>query len=408
MDFLFLAPPEYYFLKPVLVKTILYIHQYFKTPGEGGAIRSYHIAGALTARGMRVEMITAHNGPVYEKKVVDGIHVHYLPVPYSNAFSFRRRVYAFLKFAYLAAKLAAQLPAADLCYATSTPLTVGLVALRLKKIRQIPYIFEVRDLWPEAPIQLKIIKSPIMKGLLRKLEKTIYRQARAIIALSPAIETEIRKTVPDHEIHTIPNMADTEFFSNCNKNRKLGDPFVISYFGAFGKANHLEYLLDIAAECQKASLPVQFVLAGEGAEKKMLEEKAATMKNVRFLPFQNREGIRSLMKETDACFVSFLNNPILETNSPNKFFDALAAGKPCIVNTRGWLADLVKEWQCGFYADPDKPQAFPELIKPYIHDEKLLKSHGENALRLAEAGFSKTSLTEAVCDIVSNVIKEGQ
>ncbi len=117
---------------------IIYLHQYFKTPQTGGAIRSYHLAKGMVDAGHEVEMITAHNEPRYEIRDVDGIKVHYLPVPYSNEFGFLKRIKAFYDYVKASKKLIAKLPLADLIYATSTPLTVGYITLWAKKKLEAP------------------------------------------------------------------------------------------------------------------------------------------------------------------------------------------------------------------------------------------------------------------------------
>ncbi len=387
------------------VKKVWYIHQYFKTPQEGGAIRSYHIAKGMVARGMHVEMITAYNKSKYIQKTIDGIHVHYLPVKYANDFSFSRRYYAFFLFVWKAIRLAKKLEKADLCYVTSTPLTVGVIALWLKKTMEIPYIFEVRDLWPEAPIQMGILKSWALVFLAKKLEKASYFHASRIIALSPGIEKNISKSMDRQKIRMIPNMADVDTSWKSIARKTESSQFMIGYFGAFGLANHLEYLLEIARECQRSGLPVQFILVGEGAGKKALKSMAAkwTLKNVTFLGHQNRPGIHETMRGVDACFTSFLQIPIFETNSPNKFFDGLAAGKLSIVNTKGWLRDLVEEHDCGFYTNPDMPQEFPKLITPFLKDRSLLRSFQENGKRLGAREFAKEKLVNEICDLVLEV-----
>ena len=132
------------------MKSILYIHQYFKTPEDGGALRSYFVAKGLVKRGFNVQMLTTHNKPIRETKIVDGITVQYLPIRYSNDMPFIRRYLAFLKFVFSSIRLCSKRQKSDLIYATSTPLTVGIIALWFKWKQNIPFIFEVRDLWPEA------------------------------------------------------------------------------------------------------------------------------------------------------------------------------------------------------------------------------------------------------------------
>jgi hypothetical protein len=151
---------------------IFYIHQYFRTPEEGGAVRSYHLAKGLAEAGMQIEVITGGNIKSYDQRWIDGIKVHYLPVDYDQKFGFLKRVWAFLEFVRKAKNLIPKLGRADLLYVTSTPLTTGLIGLWAKKKLAIPYIFEVRDIWPEAPIQVGAIKNPWLIRALKSLEKT--------------------------------------------------------------------------------------------------------------------------------------------------------------------------------------------------------------------------------------------
>jgi len=381
------------------MKNILYIHQYFKTPSEGGALRSYFIATGLVEQGFKVQMITSHNASVYEQKLIEGIVVHYLPVQYSNEMPFRKRYYAFLKFAYKSIRHSKKLQKPDLIYATSTPLSIGLIALWWKWKRNTPYIFEVRDLWPEAPIQLGIIKNIFLKYLSRKLEKATYQNAQKIVALSPGIQSLINDQSLSFKTILVPNMADVQFFQAINQPRKNFNTFMIGYFGAFGYANNLDFIVGIAQSCQQERLNIKFLLAGDGSKKNYLKNtiERLSLRNIEIIPPKNRFEIRDLMTELDACLTSFLCNPIFETNSPNKFFDGLAAGKLSIVNTKGWLKQLVEEHQCGIYVDPGKPENFPELIKPFLENRVLLGKYQKNALELGETKFSREKLVGKLC-----------
>ncbi|MFP4095782.1 MAG: glycosyltransferase family 4 protein [Cyclobacteriaceae bacterium] len=377
---------------------IVYIHQYFKTPEEGGAIRSYYLAKGLSDAGHRVDLITAHNESRYKKVFIDGIHVHYLPVSYQQSFGFRQRIESFLQFVIMAASKASEFKDADLCYATSTPLTVGLVARYLKWKHQIPYIFEVRDLWPEAPIQMGAIRRGWMKQLLYRMEKKIYREARSLVALSPGVRDYIRNIVPSKPCLLLPNIADCDFFRKSEKNAyhelqfDVPDKFVVTYFGAIGKVNHLQYMLEAAEACQRQGLQeVAFLIAGEGSQldhiRQLAEEKQ--LENIRFVSYQNKYGLLSLLNVTDAAYIGFADLPVLQNCSPNKLFDALAAGKLCIVNTDGWLRQLVEKNQCGFYAHPRRPEDFVRQIADFVNDRSLLDSCQHNARSLAEREFSR-------------------
>jgi glycosyltransferase involved in cell wall biosynthesis len=381
---------------------IIYIHQYFKTPEEGGAIRSWHLAGALAKAGHQVEMIAAHNKDIYEENMINGFRVHYLPVAYDNSFGSLKRILSFRRFARLAYQKAAEFKDAGLCYASSTPLTVGFTALKLKAKLGIPFYFEVRDLWPEAPIQMGVIRNHFLKRYLQKLESRIYHEAEKIIALSPGIKEGILKVVPGKEIVMIPNMSDCAFLTIGEKPEillvKYGIPennFVIAYTGSLGKANRLEFLLNIAAAAKSDKINISFIIAGEGSEAASLKNQVwqKQLDNIIFTHHKGKDSMKEILNISDATYTSFDNKPILETNSPNKFFDSLAAGRLTIVNTKGWLKDLVEKNECGFYADPLDPSYFFRKLKPFIEDKLLLKKYQRNARTLAEKEFSVEKLS---------------
>ena len=380
---------------------IVYIHQYFKTPEEGGAIRSYHIAKALVKAGHSVEMITSHNATETKKMQVEGISVTYLPIKYDQSFSFFRRVISFLQFLYATIKAIRKIDAIDLIYATSTPLTVGLIALFFKKTRSINYLFEVRDLWPEVPVKLGFITSKVLKKLLYKVEYTIYKSASTIITLSPYSYRYINKSGFESKTHLVPNMSDCEFFSPCEKQDET--LFTIVYIGSFGIANNVNYLLEVAKKCEEQNIPVLFKLAGAGQTYQELKTTYSSLANCVFSPQLSKKAIRSLLNECDATYTSFVNHDVLESTSPNKFFDSLAAGKLTIVNTKGWLKELVERNECGFYHNPTSPDDFIEKITPFLNNTTKRQQFQMNARTLAESDFSVSKSTTKITQLVTSL-----
>jgi glycosyltransferase involved in cell wall biosynthesis len=389
---------------------ILYIHQYFKTPEEGGSIRSYYLAKGLVDNYYEVEMISTHNKKEYVVKDVDGITVHYLPVFYDNSLGFWQRILSFVKFIYLACKLIPKLDRPDICYAMSTPLTVGLITLWIKRKFKIPYYFEIGDLWPEAPIQMGFITNPIVKYCLYALERKIYSKADKIIALSPGIRDNIESVVPDKDVYMIPNMADCSFFTMESKETRYEElfntrgKFVISYVGAAGKANHLEYLLGAAIACQTSGSPVEFLIAAYGSELTRVKRIAQDKKinNVNFLPYQSKSNLKKVLNVTDAIFISYADFPVLQTGSPNKFFDGLAAGKIIILNTSGWLRQITELNKCGFYYDPKNPETFIKKLCPFLKDPNMLFSYQKNARNVAEQYYSKELQIQKLLKVFNN------
>ena len=370
---------------------ILYVHQYFKTPQEGGAIRSYHLAKGLVASGHAVTMITAHNG-AYAVKKVDGIDVHYLSVRYDNRFGFLRRLWSFSAFVYLAIKETSHLEKHDLAYVMTTPLTTGFIAMYLKKRRGLNYYFEVGDLWPEVPVMLGVIKNNLLKRWLYSLEKKFYTEAEKIIALSPAIRDYIEKLDSHADVYVIPNMADCSFFKPEYREREFNEEnkFRMTYCGAMGKANGLAFFIAAAKRSKAEGLPIHFDIMGYGSEMERLQAATQRDENITFHPHGGKEQVKQLLRQSDAVYVSFKDVDVLGTGSPNKFFDSLAAGKLTVINFNGWIRELIQKSKCGFYHAPHRPEDFIRKINVFLSAPELLVKYQQNGRKLAERYYDTT------------------
>jgi glycosyltransferase involved in cell wall biosynthesis len=381
---------------------VLILHQHFNTPAGGGAIRSYYLAKALIDHQFEVTVITGYNGKRYKLENVEGIDVHYLPIAYENSYGFWKRSISFVRYNFGVARLLGNISNIKICYAISVPLTIGLAAYWIKLRYRINYIFEVGDLWPEAPIQMGFVKNYFFKQFLFGLEKFIYKNASSIVALSPMIKTAIEKKAPEKKVHFIPNMADTDFYKPDVKNphlvNKFGvqNKFVVSYIGAIGLANGLDFYVECARACQNAGMPVHFLLCGEGALLEYFKRivKQYHLKNFSIVPFQSRDGVKEIMNVTDATFICYKPLQVLETGSPNKYFDGLAAGKLIIVNFGGWIKEEIEQKLCGIYVDCRYPTDFIKKIQPFLTDHQKLKQSQQASRMLAESDYSRRLLSE--------------
>jgi glycosyltransferase involved in cell wall biosynthesis len=378
---------------------VLILHQHFKTPATGGAIRSYYLAKALIDHGHTPVVVTADPEGNERTETYEGIEVHYVAVAYNNAFGFYARGWSFLKFLFLAGGEARRINGIDICYAISVPITVSIAARWMRFWRRIPYVLEVGDLWPDAPVELGFVKNELLKRFLYRVERLAYKKARSIVALSPDIQRVVQSRAPGKEVHMIPNMADCDYFVPSGKDpsleRKLAveKKFVVSYLGAFGFANGLDYLIECARKAASVQSPVHFLLAGEGAFKERLVATTARLglNNITFMPHVNREGVKEIMNVTDAIFVSYRNVEILSTGSPNKFFDGLAAGKLIIINFGGWIRKEVISTGAGIAIDD--PSHFVDLISPLMERKNAYSSASVSARQLAEKKYSRALLT---------------
>jgi len=387
---------------------IHYIHQYFKTPAEGGAVRSYHLAKGLVDAGHEVEMITGGTQTGYDQRWIDGIRVHYLPVDYDQQFGFFKRVLSFLSYVRQAKKLIKKLPRPDLMYVTSTPLTTGLLGIWAKKGLAIPYIFEVRDLWPRAPIEVGAIKNPLLKRSLRSLEKKIYQQALSLVGLSPGITDHLRKVTPKQQIHLIPNFSDLDRFypmvksENVLQEYGLENTLTIAYTGALGKVNAVDELLNLAELAKNRGKNWQFLIMGAGSHEAPLRQAVSnkSLSRVHFIPFGSKEKVNVLLSLADFAWISFAHLPVLKTNSPNKFFDALAAGKAILVNHKGWVYDLVKTHHLGISCLPSKVESAFAQLEKLEHEPGELAAMRHNSRKLAEQHFSKEQAVSHLLQVI--------
>ena len=399
------------------MKRILYIHQYFKTPKEPGGTRSYWIAKELLKNGYQVTMLTTSSKITSktEKIQIEGIDVIYLKVPYNQKMGILDRLFSFLSFMVKSTWLAIRLKNIDLVIATSTPLTIGFPALVIKKFKKIPYIFEVRDLWPEVPIQMGGLKNKFLIQLANCFEKIIYKNASHIVALSPGMADGVRrKNIQNSKISMISNMAKIDAFWPREINHDLmvqlglsKESFKVIHFGALGLANGAMTIIK-SAILLKDNSSIEFIFIGGGSTEEELIEVCSehNLKNVHFSGKFPMEKTSEIVNFCDVSIVSFMDLPILYTNSPNKLFDSLSAGKPIIVNSAGWTKDLVEDNQCGYYVNPHRPQELVDTILYLQSNPEIVYSMGVSSRRLASTKYDKSILCKQFVNVVDKVINK--
>lgn len=392
---------------------VLYIHQYFVTPSEPGGTRSYWIARELVRRGHQVTMITASNRNHDEgRENIDGIDVVYVKNPaYNNYMSAPRKVWSFFAFIFNAIKAGKKEKDVDIVFATSTPLTVGAIALRLRARKKWKYVFEVRDLWPEFPIEIGAIKNKATIWVLRKFEKRIYDKAEHVVALSPGMKEGVMQAgTPEEKVSMIPNMSKPDKFYPHEPNLEVAKQFGIDltkfnviHFGSMGRANGLQYIIEAAKVLHdKGNDTVRFVFMGSGATEPVIKKLSEDygLKNVQFLGSHKMDVVAEVVNCCDASITTFLNLPVLKTNSPNKLFDSLSAGKPIIVNSAGWTKDMVEQEHCGFYVDVERPAELAEKLLVYKDNKETLELWGKNARKLSVEVYDKDILAGKVADVI--------
>lgn len=398
---------------------IVYLHQYFNTPQMSGGTRSYEMARRLVAAGHQVHMITTDRSPQARAgwRVTEeaGIIVHWLPVPYSNRMAYSERIKAFGRFAWYAARRAAAFPA-DVVFATSTPLTIALPAVYAARRQKIPMVFEVRDLWPELPIAVGALKGPLIPPA-RWLERFAFRNASYIVALSPGMKEGIaRQGVSPERIFVIPNSADIALFSVGEEAGRafrsqfewLQDRPLILYAGTLGRINGVGYLAEIAARMAHLDAEVRFMVIGDGYEKASIIERAKSLgvlnRNFFLLPSLPKKEMPAVYSAATIATSLVIDLPALWANSANKFFDALAAGKPIAINYNGWQADLLRETGAGIVMPPADAEAAAQQLAELVHDHERLVRAGAAAQKLAEERFDRDRLAAELEAVLTKAV----
>lgn len=403
---------------------VLYFHQHFSTLQGATGTRSYEFARSLLFHGHKVTVVcgtydvgnTGLAGPfVNGKRIgnVDGIDVIEFLLPYTNALSFYKRYLIFLKFAVKSIFISMQYDY-DLVFASSTPLTAGVPGIFARILRKKPFVFEVRDLWPELPREMGVISNPVILFLMSCLEWLSYHVANSCIGLSPGIVKGIvRRNINPKFVTMIPNGCDLKLFNQVDiqgwrpQGVKESD-FMAVFTGAHGLANGLDAVLN-AAEClmRKGRYDIKMVFIGEGKLKPELIKYAEKKELVNCIFHNSVSKIRlsGLLKEADLGMMILANIPAFYYGtSPNKFFDYIASGLPVLINYPGWLADMIIENRCGIVVSPDEPATFATAIIKMADARDELKVMGANGRRLGETEFDRNILAKRFVSFLENKV----
>tara|TARA_Y100001958_G_C21238945_1_gene566110 strand:- start:1417 stop:2646 length:1230 start_codon:yes stop_codon:yes gene_type:complete len=404
---------------------IIYLHQYFKFPNESGGTRSFDLATGFLDSGHHVEMLTSTSNIEYKKKKrwtkinKNGLVVHYVYLPYANEMSYIRRSIVFFKFLWLSTFKLLSLKG-DLVLTTSTPLTVGIPALIKKWFHKTPFIFEIRDVWPEVVIAIGAVKNKIIQRLLYFLENLIYKNASAIVPLSIDMKNSITSRYPNLAsipIQVIENISEIDRFQNSvNANNsvlkeKIGfcPRFTILYAGTFGRVNGLDYVVNLASKLIDLDPSIVFVMLGDGSEKEAVLQKAVDKnllnKNIYILDSVAKKDLSQLYYECDMGSSFVVPIKELWANSANKFFDTLAAGKPILINHDGWQKELIEMENIGYVLPTIVDHNAAKKFELYTKDEALISEQKNNGLNIAKANFSKDVAVKKYNNLFENIKK---
>ncbi len=400
---------------------IIYLHQYFKFPDENGGTRSYDLAASFISKGFKIVIVTASSEVRSNNKskwvVIErnGLEVHYIYLPYSNHMSYYQRSYVFLRFLWFSTFRILKLKG-DVVLATSTPLTICIPAIIKKWFSKTPFIFEVRDVWPETVIAIGAVKNNLLQNLLYGLEKLVYKNADAIVPLSTDMQKSIISRYPNLREKTnivIENIAEINRFKNTPTKVNLADivgfspRFSVLYAGTFGKANGIHKIIDLAEKTLKLDNKLVYILIGSGSEKQhvlqLAIEKGLLNRNVFILEPVSKSDLPSWYNAVSIGMSFVIDIPELWSNSANKFFDTLAASKPILINYEGWQAEMIRSRNIGFVLSCNFSNSDAKRFVAYSFNSELIEKQKLNAYELAKEKYSLEVATKSYIKVLENI-----
>lgn len=390
---------------------ILYFYQYFSTPNGSWGTRVYDFAKDWVELGHQVTVVTS----VYSKSDLkpnkfieihyyDGIKVIVINIKIDNKQSFLKRILTFLQYSIIATWFAITVKT-DIVIASSGPITVGVPGLMAKFLRNKKLVFEVRDLWPQGAIEMGVIKSKLLIKIAYFFEKILYNYSDYIITLSPGMTKNIQDRFKVKQIYSIPNAANIDIFNSNNESSEIPDMYknnkIAIYTGNIGAVNNTYLILNAAILLkEKRREDIIFLIIGEGQQKEEILEKKEQLKldNLFILDLMPKTELVKYLKNAMVSLVPLKGTPILDTSSPNKLFESLAAGVPVIQNTNGWLKDLLKDNECGFTVNPDDPKDIVDKLIYLADNPQVSMEMGLRGKKVIEQNYDKKILSHKMIE----------
>lgn len=397
---------------------ILLIHQAFAALDEPGGTRHHELARHLAQRGHRVTIIASpisyltgdETRPGSRRQIDDlGVRIirsYTLPVLHQ---SFVLRVFSFLSFMISSFINGLLVRKVDLVWGTTPPIFQGPTAWLLARLKGVPFLLEVRDLWPAFAVAVGVLKNKLLIRLSEWLERFLYRHADQVIVNSPGYINHV-ECRGAKKVRLVPNGADPEMF-NPNEEGKtfrrkhgLADDFIVLYAGAHGMSNDLDVVLD-AAELINLESEIQIVLLGSGKEKNRLMEKAEarSLGNVHFLPPVPKNEMREALAAANACLAILKPIELYKTTYPNKVFDYMAAGRPVILAIDGVIRQVLEDANAGLAVPPGDPQALADAVLALARDPEKCRRFGLNGRQVVEEKFSRKQLADEFSALLNSM-----
>lgn len=406
---------------------ILFFSHYYTPEGNAPATRVSALCERWVKAGHDVTVITCPpnvpSGIVYEgyankrvSEVINGVKVERVKVYLAANKGAVRRMLNFVSYFFQALKVALRLPKADVVIATSPQIFCGYAGVWYKRLRRVPLITEIRDIWPESmgAVGAKIPK--VAYRALERIERAMYRSCDRLVTVGEGyFERLAEKGVPKDKMDIVMNGTDLAVYcpqpksATLLKTWGLEGKFVVSYIGTVGMACGLDVVLDAAEKlaANPQGRAVAFVIVGDGAERARLKSEAARrgLKNVVFTGRQAKKDIPSWICSSDASLVHLKRSELFTTVMPSKIFESAGCRKPIIMGVDGFAKKLVMEARAGVDMKPDDADSLVECVEKLVADSKLCQQLGDNAYENIAKIYNRDAQAASYLEILKGITK---
>jgi glycosyltransferase involved in cell wall biosynthesis len=403
---------------------LLFVSQYVYRPEQPGSNRLYDFLQALARRGHEPHVVAGGVHYLIDKidpelarrKIIrtrwEDVDV---TLTYASA-DFRRgvlsRLRSYFTYVFYAIRACLSAPRPDTVMVSVQPMFVAPFAWLLARYRGVPFLLEVRDLWPDVAIELGLIRSRFLIGLGRWLESFIYKRAKHIFVIGPEMKNAIvAKGIPAEKIDVFPQgykaphtpVRDRE---TVRGELDVGDRFVVMFAGSFGLANNeVSFLVDVAAWLKDRD-DIVFLMIGEGNQKQACVDRAERegLNNLRFMPMVEKTEIPSLLGAADAAVMALPPGDLWKICLQNKIFDYMGAGVPVVAAVAGDQEQLIREAEGGIVVEPRDVEGFANAIVRLREDPALAERLGKNAAAHVREHLRREDITSDYIDLLERIV----
>ena len=409
---------------------ILYVSQYFPPEMGAPAARASELSRHWANTGHDVTVLTGFPNhptgvvpPEYRKPFrrlvvrarIDGVNVirtWLLPFPNRKA---HERMLNYSSFCVSAASTGFFLSQPDVVIASSPQLLVALAGYWIARCKRVPFVFEVRDLWPEslAAVGMCDCKS-LLHRALAKIAGFLYRRSDHIVVVTPAFEDHLveRWSVPREKISIVENGVETDLFApqhavELRKRLRAENKFVVSYIGTMGMAHGLETLIAAATQLQETNPEIVFLIVGEGAEKDKIIALARerSLNNLQFVDQQPREKIPAYIAASDVCLVLLKKTDVFKTVIPTKMLEFMSCARPVILGVEGQAHSILEEARAGVAIEPENSEALVNAVGYLAANREMAHALGQNGREYIVRKFSRRNTAEKYILVLERLLK---